>query len=430
MRKFPRQIGVGGVVFSDYEKKLVNEVLESNQLTYGPMTKRFEEEFARRHSCNYGLFMNSGTSALHVALAALKECHGWADGDEVIVPAVTFVATSNIVLHNQMIPVFVDVEQDTYNIDPAKIEERITPRTRAIIPVHLLGLPATMAPILEIAKRRGLIVLEDSCETMFANYKGCMVGSMGQIGCFSTYVAHFLVTGVGGFAITNDSKMAVVMRSLMNHGRDNIYIGCRDDEGAEGSRLQEIVEKRFRFIHLGHSFRCTEMEAALGIGQLVRADENVARRREIAGYFNRELARYADFLQLPICPSDRTHSYMLYGLVLRYETKKRLVNFLESLNIETRDLLPLINQPIYRRLFGKLEEEYPVAKQINESGFYIGCHYYMSDEEVEFVVQAFHEFFASEYVPQVASRSFAAAPPSDSKRKSMSGGNVGQAADR
>jgi perosamine synthetase len=350
--------------------------------------------------------MNSGTSALHVALAALKECHGWADGDEVIVPAVTFVATSNIVLHNRMTPVFVDVERDTYNIDFSKIEERITPRTRAVIPVHLLGLPATMAPVLEIAQKYGLTVLEDSCESMFAKYQDRMVGSMGQIGCFSTYVAHFLVTGVGGLAITDDSKLAVAMRSLMNHGRDNIYIGCHDDDGAEGSRLQEIIERRFRFIHLGHSFRCTEMEAALGIGQLARAEENIARRRQIAEYFNRELARYADAIRLPVCPPDRTHSYMLYGLVMRHENKKRLVSFLESLNIETRDLLPLINQPVYRRLFGELEEQYPVAKELNESGFYIGCHYYMPDEEVEYVVEAFHEFFASEYSAQLVGECF------------------------
>jgi len=143
MKKFPRQIGVGGLVISDYERKLVNDVLDSSRLTYGPMTKRFEDEFSRSHGCQFGLFMNSGTSALHVALAILKERGRWTDGDEVIVPAVTFVATSNIVLHNRMVPVFVDVERDTFNIDPAKIEERITPKTRAIIPVHLLGLPAT-----------------------------------------------------------------------------------------------------------------------------------------------------------------------------------------------------------------------------------------------------------------------------------------------
>jgi dTDP-4-amino-4,6-dideoxygalactose transaminase len=271
MEKYPHQIGVGGLVVSDYEKKLVSEVLESNRLTYGPMTKRFESEFSSIHGCRFGLFMNSGTSALHIALAALKERYGWNDGDEVIVPAVTFVATSNIVLHNRMKPVFVDVEADTYNIDPRKIEEKITGRTRAVIPVHLLGLPAAMGPIQQLAKQYSLSIIEDSCETMFARYMGQPVGSLGDIGCFSTYVAHLLVTGVGGFATTNDPGLAVDMRSLMNHGRDNIYIGCADDEGAEGSRLEEIVARRFSFIHLGHSFRCTELEAALGVGQLARA---------------------------------------------------------------------------------------------------------------------------------------------------------------
>ena len=395
MGKFPHQIGVGGLTVSDLEKSLVNEVLDSNRLTYGPMSKRFEREFSSAHGCRFGLFMNSGTSALHIALAALKARHGWSDGDEVIVPAVTFVATSNIVLHNGMMPVFVDVEADTYNIDPKKIEEKITARTRAIIPVHLLGLPATMGPIQELAKKHNLSIIEDSCETMFAKYKGRPVGSLGDIGCFSTYVAHLLVTGVGGFAITNNPDLAVDMRSLMNHGRDSIYVSCSDDEGAESGRLEEIIEKRFLFIHVGHSFRCTELEAALGVGQLARAEEIITRRKQIAEHFTSELSLYSDVLQLPTCPADRTHSFMLYGLVLRHHAKKQLVNFLEHANIETRDLLPLTCQPIYQRLFGSdLEDRYPVAKWINESGFYIGCHSYMSDAEVEFVTSTFHKFFA------------------------------------
>lgn len=394
MKKFPHQIGVGGLVLSPYEKQLVNEVLESNRLTYGPMTKRFEQEFANSHKCKFALFMNSGTSALHVALAALKARHGWVDGDEVLVPSVTFAATSNIVLHNKMTPVFVDVEPDTYNIDPRKIEEKITPRTRAIIPVHLLGLPASMGRIMELAKSYGLGVIEDSCETMFARYEDRPVGSIGDIGCFSTYVAHFLVTGVGGFATTNDAGLAVDMRSLMNHGRDSIYISCSDDEGKEGDALREIIERRFSFVHVGHSFRCTELEAAIGVGQLSRSTEIIDRRRKIAEFFTRELTQYSDVIQLPSCPSDRTHSYMLYGLVLRHENKRRLVHYLENLNIETRDMLPLTNQPIYQRLFGSdFEDKYPVAKWLNNSAFYIGCHY-MTDAEVEFVAAAFHDFFA------------------------------------
>jgi dTDP-4-amino-4,6-dideoxygalactose transaminase len=155
----------------------------------------------------------------------------------------------------------------------------------------------------------------------------------------------------------------------------------------------EIISKRFSFIHVGHSFRCTEMESAIGIGQLSRAKEIISRRKEIAGKFTKELSVLQDHLQLPSCPPDRTHTFMLYGLVVKNSNKKDLVNYLENLNIETRDLLPLINQPIYKRLFGNLEKDYPVAKKINESGFYIGCHPYMTDEEVDFIIEAFKNYF-------------------------------------
>ena len=393
MKKFDYQIGVGSLILSEYEKQLVNEVLESNKLSYGPMTKRFENEFARSHGVKYACFMNSGTSALHIALTALKNHHGWNDNDEVIVPAVTFVATANIVLHNNMIPVFVDVEHDTYNIDPSKIEEKITNKTKAIIPVHLLGLPASMQPILELAKKYQLEIIEDSAECMFAKYQDSPVGSIGTIGCFSTYIAHFLVTGVGGFSTTNNSDLIIDLRSLMNHGRDGIYISASDDQGLDEDALEEVVEKRFSFIHLGHSMRCTELEAAIGVGQLSRSEEIIKRRQEIAATLTKGLQKYEDRIQLPSCPPDRTHSFMLYGILLKHESKKKLVNHLEHLNVETRDLLPLINQPIYKLLFGNLDDKYPVARKINESGFYIGCHPYMNDDEVAFVIEAFRNFF-------------------------------------
>ena len=393
LTKYPHQIGVGGLIISKEEKELVNQVLDSNQLTYGSMSKEFEKRFSSSHGCSFGLFMNSGTSALHVALAALKDHHGWTDGDEVLVPAVTFVATANIVLHNKMKPIFVDVEKDTFNIDPNLIEEKITSKTRAIIPVHLLGLPADMSLIMQIAKTYRLAVIEDSCETMFATCDGQMVGSIGDIGCFSTYVAHFLVTGVGGFAITNNPKFAVDMRSLMNHGRDSIYISSSDDKDLEGDSLYEVISKRFSFIHAGHSFRCTELEAAIGIGQINRSQEIVKRRKEIAARFTEGLSELSEYIQLPVIPKNRTHSFMLYGIGVKNDTKLKLVRYLEDLNIETRDLLPLINQPIYKRLYGNLENEYPVAKWVNESCFYIGCHSYIKDEEVDFIISAILNFY-------------------------------------
>lgn len=388
-----RYIGVGDLQLTKEDKEMVNKVLDSNRLSYGPMAKEFEREFARLHDSKFATFTNSGTSSLHIALTALKEKYGWKDGDEVIVPAITFIATSNIVIHNNMRPVFVDVESTTFNIDPTKIEAAITPKTRAIIPVHLLGLPASMDPIMEIAKRHDLHVIEDSAETMFARYKGKSVGSFGDIGCFSTYVAHYIVTGVGGLNTTSDPDLAVRLRSIMNHGRDSIYISIDDDQTSDPNKLREIVGKRFSFVTLGHSFRVTELEAALGLSQLKRKDQIVARRKEVAARYLKGLADLGEHLQFQQTPPDRDNVYMLFGIVCKSGDKTELVNFLEQNNIETRDLLPLLNQPVYKKIFGNIEDKYPVAKHLNKAAFYIGCHQYLSNDDVDYVIAKFHEFF-------------------------------------
>jgi len=395
-RAAPPKVTVGDLRLGDREKQYLGEVIASNRLSYGPFSQRFEAMFAEMHDCRYAVFCNSGTSALHIALAALKETHGWADGDEVIVPAVTFVATGNVVLHNRLTPVFVDVDPLTYNIDPALIEAKITPRTRAVLPVHLLGLPADMGAVDAVARRHGLSVVEDSCETMFAGCRGRKVGSWGDVGCFSTYIAHYIVTGVGGLATTNDPDLAVMLKSLMNHGRDSIYLSIDDDDGCDPDKLFEIAARRFRFVHLGHSFRCTEMEAAIGLAQLERKDELVARRQAVARRYMDRLAGLADVLQLPTIPADRDHVFMLFPLVLRDGAKRGLVNHLEANGVETRDLLPLLNQPVYRKLFGDLEPDYPVARWLNRGGFYIGCHQYLTDADVDHVADVLYDFFGRE----------------------------------
>ncbi len=387
------KVTVGDLRLGDREKQYLNQVIDSNRLSYGPFTERFESLFAELHDCKYSVFCNSGTSALHIALAALKELHGWADGDEVLVPAVTFVATSNVVLHNRLTPVFVDVDPLTYNIDPALIEAKITPRTKAILPVHLMGLPADMGAIDQIARKHDLKVVEDSCETMFADCRGRRVGSWGDIGCFSTYIAHYIVTGVGGLATTNDPDLAIMLKSLMNHGRDSIYLSIDDDDGVDQKKLFEIAAKRFRFVHLGHSFRCTEMEAAIGLAQLERHQEIVTARTAIAAKYIERLSGLDDVLQLPTTPADRDHVFMLFPLVLRDEPKRALVNHLEANGVETRDLLPLINQPVYRKLYGDLEPQYPVARWLNRSGLYIGCHQYVTDDQIDHVADTLYGFF-------------------------------------
>jgi len=391
------QIGIGSCRISPLAKKLVLEALDNNRVSAGPMMERFERSIARLHDCRFGLMCNSGTSALHIALAAVKEREGWQDGDEVLVPAVTFVATPNVVLFNNLTPVFVDVEPQYYCVDPRDIERHLTPRTRAIMPVHVAGQPCDMDPILDIAARRGLAIVEDSAEAMFVRYKGRPVGSFSAIGCFSTYVAHLISTGVGGLCVTNDADYDVMLRSLMNHGRDSIYTRIDDDQGLEGAKLFEVASRRFSFERLGFSFRATEMEAALGLAQLEEREANHARRLAIVGRFDAALARYDQYLQRPAARPDAEHARMFYPLVVRDPTisRDRLVRHLEDRSIETRYLLPLINQPLYRRLFGNMDDRYPVADRLNRDAFYIGCHPEMSDEEVVYVIASFDEFFRS-----------------------------------
>ncbi len=389
------QIGVGGFNVSARAKQLVMEVLDSNRLTAGPKMAQFEREFAAIHGCKYGLMSNSGTSALHIALAALKEKYKWQDGDEVLVPAVTFVATSNVVIYNNLKPVFVDVDPRNYCLDPTKIEEKITTRTRAVMPVHLAGQVCDMEPILEIAKSNNLRIVEDSAESMFVGDKGRPVGSFGDVGCFSTYAAHMITTGVGGVCTTNDPELIVMLKSFMNHGRDSIYITIDDDKAAKGDELFQIANSRFSFVRLGHSFRCTEMEAALGIAQLEEREQACDRRLEIVAQYNKGFAELQNFLQLPYPRPGSEHCYMFYPFTILDERVKRsdLIRFLEDNSIETRYLMPLINQPVYHQIFGNLDKQYPVAARLNQNAFYIGCHPDMHDEEAAYVIEKFHQFF-------------------------------------
>jgi len=391
-----RQIRVGDTFIHQKAIDYVNQVLKSNRLSYGPFTKKFEEEFARLHDRKYGLFCNSGTSALEVAIHALKEKYSWSDGDEVLVPAVTFIATSNVVIQNHLKPVFVEVDPIYYEIDPEKIEERVTSRTRAIMPVHLFGQPCDMDPIMEIARKHNLKVVEDSCETMFVNYKGNPTGSWGDISCFSTYVAHLLVTGVGGLCLTNDNDLAVLIKSLYNHGRDGIYISIDDDDDKKGKALFNIVEKRFSFVHVGYSYRCTEMEGALGLAGLEERGNMLEKRLSNALFYTEKLQKYAQYIQLPSIRPETEHAFMMYPIIVHKESgfsREDLIFFLEENGIETRNAMPLLSQPVYRKIFGEIEDQYPVAKWITHNGFYIGCHQEMREKDLEYVVEKFDEFF-------------------------------------
>lgn len=242
-----------------------------------------------------------------------------------------------------------------------------------------------MDPISRIARRHNLKVIEDSCETMFARYKDRSVGSLGDIGCFSTYIAHLITTGVGGVNTTNNPDYAVKLRSIMNHGRDNIYLSIDDDDNKSAEEMNMIISRRFSFTTLGHSFRATEMEGALGLAQVEDWKPMIHKRRENAAYLSTKLRKHDDLLQLPSIRAGCEHSFMMYPIVLRTQKKEKLVHFLESKGIETRDMLPLTNQPVYRRVLGIREDDYPVAKWINESGFYVGCHQDLGRTELDHI---------------------------------------------
>ncbi len=397
--KIDFQIGVGAVNISDRAKKLVNQALDNNRLSYGKFSQEFESRFAALHQCKFGIVCNSGTSALEISIAALKELGRWKDGDEIIVPAITFVASVNVILQNNLTPVFADVDKHIYNIDPGKIEQCITPKTRAIMVVHLFGHPADMDPILKIASKYNLRIIEDSCETVFTKYAGKSVGSFGDIGCFSTYACHVVVTGVGGLALTNSEEIAVVLRSLANHGRDNIYISIDDDKNKSKESLKMIMKRRFSFIRRGYSYRITELEAALGIAQLDDLKSNVNKRRKNANFLINKLKKWERFIQLPTILKNAEHSFMMFPIVLRTSLVNRddLTFFLEENNIETRLMLPLVNQPYLKVLYGAdLEERYPTAKHINNNGFYIGCHPELGEEELLYIVSKFDEFFSGQ----------------------------------
>lgn len=383
---------MGNVEIYPEQVELVNEVLKSGRLTYGPMTQEFERLWAKMHQTKYALFCNSGTSALQVALHALKEKYHWNDGDEVIMPALTFVATMNIIIHNNMKPVFVDVNMLTNNIEPRKIEDAITKKTRAIIVVHLLGQPANMPEIMKIVKKHHLRVIEDSCETVGASIEGKMVGSWGDIGCFSTYASHLVVTGVGGFCTTNNDDLAIRIKGLYNHGRDGVYNSIDDDD----KNSIAMIASRFKFVHSGYSYRCTELESAVGIGHMMRFPEELKRRQKIAEMYINKLKFLEDMgvIFLPYVIEGATHSYMLFPIVCETKyTRDRLMVFLEDHNIMTRYMMPLLNQPIVRRLYGNMDKKFPIAASLDNRALLIGCYPSLTDKQVNHVIKTIKNYF-------------------------------------
>lgn len=368
------------------------DIIDSGWISYGKYSQQFEQRFAQLHNQRYGILSNSGTSSLLVALQTLKELHGWKDGDEVIVPAVTFVATVNVVLQCGLKPVLVDVESDYYGIDVNEIGKVFNSGvTRAVIPVHTFGQPVNLQALKDLVHLSGLHCIEDSCESVLVGSQdkvGRMrpVGSWSDISCFSFYMAHLVTCGVGGMCLTNNPDYAKVMRSLVNHGMS--YSDLSDEDNFNPQR----VGRDFTFGRIGHSFRITEFEAAIGLAQLDDIETIIHNRQNNARCLTTNLWELSDYLQPPYVRPNTDHAFMMYPIVCKQEgIRDKLCQHLNDKGISTRRMLPLVSQPCYKGLWNP--SDYPVARWIEDNGYYIGCHQHLIQGELDYVIEAHLEFF-------------------------------------
>lgn len=343
-----RIIRLGDQIITGAQKRAVMRVLDGDQLSPGALCTEFARLWSKRHGARYGLFVNSGTDALRIALLAMKEKYGWRDGDPVAIPSVTFIATRSIVLQAKLVPMMVDVGMYDFLLNPSNLKRRIHAGVRAVIPVHLFGKKCNI-PV-------GLPILEDSCEA------GGMRLS-GDIAAYSTYVCHHVSTGVGGMVVTNDKDLNYLMWSYANHGRRR--------------------PGYFEFDRVGYSSRATELQAALGIEHLARLDMELEVRRRLSDKLTAGLSVMTDFI-LPTAGS-----LMAYPIAIKEASRLNRDKFCFYLNkngIETRELMPLV------RFTGESLNDFPIAAWLDKKGFYIGCHPGMTSKDVDYIIKVFRDY--------------------------------------
>ncbi len=359
-----KRISVAEPKLQGNERKYVLDCLDSNWISSnGKYIGAFEAAFASFCGVKHAIAANNGTTALHLALVAL----GLNAGDEVIIPTVTYIATANAVRYCGATPVLVDVCPGTMNIDPMQLEQHITPRTRGIIPVHLYGHPADMAPLTEIARKHGLWVLEDAAEAHGAEVAGRRVGSLTECATFSFFGNKIVTTGEGGMVTTNDDALAAKLRQFRGQGVD--------------------PQRRYWFPVVGYNYRMTNIQAAIGLAQMETIDAALEDRQRLAKLYHKALAPLADALVLPEEQSGMRHVYWMYTVFLRdggEERRDSVMRALDELGIETRPVFyPMHVLPPYKE-----DKAYPVADSWAQRGMNLPTHQFMSAEDVERVATA------------------------------------------
>lgn len=330
----------------------------------GEYIERFENKFCKYCGVDFGIATTSGTTALHLCLSAL----GIGKGDEVIIPTFTNAATAFSVVYCGATPVVVDSEPETWNIDVNLIEEKITDRAKAIIPVHIYGHPCDMDPILEIAENHELYVIEDAAEAHGAKYKGKNVGGIGHAACFSFYANKIITTGEGGMIVTNDHELADKADLLRN--------------------LAFSREVRFLHNHVGFNYRLSNVLAALGLAQLERIESFVDKKRGIAKMYSDELLD-VDGITLPIEKSWAKNVYWMYSILIEDDfgmSRDELMKELEKKGIETRTMfIPMNRQPVFHKMGLFNGESCPVAESLSKKGLYLPSGVGLTEEQIEYI---------------------------------------------
>lgn len=357
-------IPVNEPLLSGNEKKYLCECIDTGWISSeGPFIRQFEEQFAARVNRRHGIAVCNGSAALDAAVAAL----GIGPGDEVILPTFTIVSCAASIVRSGATPVVVDCDPITWNMDAAQVTTKITPRTKAIMVVHIYGLPVDMNPIMALAKEYGLKIIEDAAEMHGQTYRGKPCGSLGDISTFSFYPNKHITTGEGGMIVTDDDALAERCRSLRN--------------------LCFQPQKRFVHEELGWNFRMTNLQAALGLAQLERLEEFVLRKRAIGRKYT-ELLAGTPGLQLPLANSEYADNiYWVYGLLLddsvSFDAAEAMTRLGKS-GIGTRPFFwPMHEQPVFHKMGLFTGEHYPVAERIARRGFYIPSGLALTEEQIE-----------------------------------------------
>ena len=345
--------------------------------SFGESIPRFEEAFAAYCGCKYGIAVCNGTAALHLAVAVLD----LAPGDEILVSASTNIATALAAYHNNLIPVPVDSEPQTWNLDLDLIERLITPRTRAIIPVHLFGHPVDMDRLCQIARKHNLAVIEDCAESHGATCRERMTGSFGEMGCFSFYANKVITTGEGGMIVTNNSKLAERARLLRNLG---------------------FTTPRFRHEVAGYNFRMTGYSAAMGLVQCGKIDKVIAEKIRVAETYDRHL-RGIDGVQLPARSTIGRHVYWMYGVVVEPPafglSRDELTKQLRDAGIDTRTFFcPMNLQPCLQKQPGFRPMSCPVAERLWANGFYLPSSPKLNEQTIEHIAETIRRIAAGSEV--------------------------------